>query len=313
MEISVVVPVYGCKAALNELYRRLTDTLSAITEDYEIILVNDNCPQDSWSVINGICASDPKVIGIGLSRNFGQARAITAGLDHSSGNWIVVMDCDLQDKPEEIKKLYDKAQEGYDVVFANRKDRKDTGFKLFISRCFYRIYSFLSGNEYNYENNNFSIVRRKVVDSFCSMREYHRDYAMYVYWLGFKRTQIDVETEPRKEGRSSYNLARKINLAEDLLTSQSDKLLRVTAHTGFIMTLIAVLYIIFLVVQYFVSDINEGWTSIIAVILLVGGMLMTSIGIAGIYIGNIFMQTKDRPLYIIGETLNLPGASRKDE
>ena len=304
MKISVVVPVYGCRAAVNELYTRTRATLEDITDDYEIILVNDCCPQGSWEEIEKICRQDPRVIGIELSRNFGQARAITAGVDYSDGDWVVVMDCDLQDRPEEIKKLYDKAQEGYDIVFAKRKDRKDTGLKKLVSRCFYKIYSFLSDEAYSYECNNFSINCRAVADNFCRMREYHRDYAMYIYWMGFRQAEIDVETDPRKEGRSSYNLKRKIRLAEDLLTSQSDKLLKVTAHVGFAMTFFSLLLIIFLSIQYFVADINDGWTSIIAVILLVGCMLMSSIGIAGIYIGNIFMQTKERPLYIVRSVLN---------
>ena len=304
MELSVVIPVYGCKAALHELYERLTDTLAKITDDYEIILVNDSCPQDSWSVIEKICESDKKVVGIDLSRNFGQAKAVTAGLDHSSGEWVVVMDCDLQDKPEEIIKLYNKAQEGYDVVFANRVDRKDTSIKIFFSKMFYRIYRFLSGNDYNSENGNFSICRRIVVDSFCRMREYHRDYALYVYWMGFRRTSIDVLTDPRKEGKSSYNLKRKLDLAEDLLISQSDALLRFTAYLGFAITLISFLYILFLVFQYFVRSIDPGWTSIIATILLIGGLTISSIGVVGLYIGKIFMQSKNRPLYIIREVKN---------
>ena len=307
MEISVVVPVYGCKGALHELHSRLTATLSAITDDYEIILVNDKCPQGSWEVIQEICARDTKVKGIELSRNFGQARAITAGLDYCTGEWVVVMDCDLQDKPEEIKKLYDKAQEGYDIVFANRTDRKDSAGKKFISRCFYKIYQFLSGNEYNYENNKYSISRKIVVDNFCRMRELHRDYAIYIYWMGFNRISIDVETEPRKEGKSSYNLKRKIALAEDLLTSQSDKLLRVMAHFGFALTVCSFLFIIYLIIHYFVTYVNDGWTTIIAAVVFMGGLLMTAVGITGIYIGNIFMQTKNRPLYIVREILNDDG------
>ncbi|SMC39091.1 dolichol-phosphate mannosyltransferase [Oscillospiraceae bacterium] len=304
MKISVVVPVYGCRGAVNELHSRLKTTLEEITEDYEIILVNDCCPQGSWFEIEKLCQIDDKVVGIELSRNFGQARAITAGVDYSTGDWVVVMDCDLQDRPEEIKKLYDKAQEGYDVVFAKRKDRKDTGFKKFVSRCFYKIYTVLSDEAYSYEYNNFSICNRKVIDSFCKLREYHRDYAMYIYWLGFHQAEIDIETDPRKEGKSSYNLKRKIRLAEDLLTSQSDRLLRFTAHVGFGLTALSILFILFLVIQYFVADIDAGWTSIIAVILLVGGMLMSAIGIAGIYIGNIFMESKDRPLYVVRTILN---------
>ena len=136
MRISVVIPVYGCRAALPELHRRLTETLTQLTDDYEIILVNDSCPQNSWEVISEICDKDKHVVGIELSRNFGQIFAITAGLDASSGDWVVVMDCDLQDKPEEIINLYNKAQEGYDVVFARRAERKDTPMKIFVSKIF---------------------------------------------------------------------------------------------------------------------------------------------------------------------------------
>ena len=126
MDISVVIPVYGCKAALPELHRRLTESLSQITNEYEIILVDDNCPQNSWEEIVELCQKDEKVKGFHLSRNFGQIRAITAGLDKSKGDWVVVMDCDLQDRPEAIVELYQKAQEGYDVVFARRTERVDT-------------------------------------------------------------------------------------------------------------------------------------------------------------------------------------------
>ncbi len=304
MEISVVIPVYGCRSALVELHERLKATLSSITEDYEIILVNDCCPQDSWSEIEKICDEDPKVVGIELSRNFGQQRAITAGLDHATGEYTVVMDCDLQDRPEEIKALYAKAKEGYDTVFAKRKDRKDSAFKKHISKCFYRVYEKLSGFRYDPDICNFSICTKQVKDSFCEMREYHRDYSTYLCWMGYDQAFIDVDTEPRKEGKSSYNFRRKMGLAEDILTSQSDSLLRVSSYIGFIITFISFIYIIFLIIQYFVADIDPGWTSVIATLLLVGGLMISSIGIAGIYIGKIFMQTKNRPLYIVKSIRN---------
>lgn len=304
MEISVVIPVYGCKAAIQELYERLSATLSDITDEYEIIFVNDACPQGSWSVIESISSKDKNVIGIDLSRNFGQSKAITAGLDYASGKYVAVMDCDLQDRPEEIRKLYDKAKEGYDIVFARRTERKDTGLKKFVSMSFYRIYEKLSGFKYDPYTCNFTVCTRTVTESFCNMREYHRDYSTYICWMGFRQAYIDVETDPRKEGKSSYTLKKKLKLAEDILCSQSDSLLRIAAYFGFILTVIAFLYIIFLVVQYLLTDIDPGWTSVIATVLLIGGLIITFNGITGIYIGNIFMQSKNRPLYIVREITN---------
>lgn len=304
MDISVVIPVYGCKAAVRELYERLTAILSDITDSYEIILVNDACPQGSWTVIDQIASQDERVVGIDLSRNFGQSKAITAGLDYATGDYIAVMDCDLQDRPEELKKLYTKAKEGYDVVFGLRKERKDTGFKKFVSKVYYKLYEKLSGYKYDPDIGNFSVCSKAVIKNFCSMREFHREYSTYICWMGFRQAFIDIETDPRKEGKSSYTFMKKLRLAEDILTSQSDSILRVSAYFGFVLTIIAFLYIIILVIQYFVADVDPGWTSVIATVLLVGGMIMSLNGIAGIYIGKIFMQSKNRPLYIVREVKN---------
>lgn len=301
MDISVVVPVYGCIGAVKELYERLTATVSSITDSYEIIFVNDACPQGSWSVIAEIAEQDPKFIGIDLSRNFGQAKAITAGLDYASGDHVVVMDCDLQDPPEEIPRLYAKAKEGYDIVFARRTNRKDSGIKLFFSRFFYWTYEKLSGFKYDPTTCNFTVCTKAVTESFCNMREYHREYATYISWMGYRQGFVDIESAERKEGKSSYSLKRKLRLAEDILTSQSDSLLKLSAYVGFGITIIAFLYILFLMIQYFVADIEPGWTSVIATILLIGGLSITFNGIAGIYIGNVFMQSKNRPLYIVRE------------
>ena len=158
MKISVVIPIYGCRAALPELHRRLTDSISSITSDYEIILVNDNCPQNSWEVIEEICRVDNHVKGIEMSRNFGQMKAILAGLDYADGDWIVVMDCDLQDRPEEIPRLYEKAMEGYDVVFARRAQRQDNPLKKFLANQFYKVYRFATDGNYDGAVCNFSIV-----------------------------------------------------------------------------------------------------------------------------------------------------------
>ena len=299
MDISVVIPVYGCRAALPELHRRLTESLSAITDNYEIILVNDACPQNSWEDIEKICEKDSKVKGIELSRNFGQIYAITAGLDNSKGEWVVVMDCDLQDRPEEIINLYNKAQEGYDVVFARRAQRKDSALKIFVSKLFYSVCSFATDTKFDPAICNFSIISRKVVDSYCSMREVHRAYVAYIKWLGFKQTAIDVEHNDRAEGKSSYNFKKRMRMAMEIITSQSDKVLKFIVGLGFIVALLSLLGAIAIIIKYFISNILSGWTSTIVALCFFGGLAIMSIGIVGIYVGNIFMQSKERPLYII--------------
>ena len=304
MDISVVIPVYGCRAALTELYRRLVESVSKITNEFEIILVNDNCPQNSWEVIEELCANDKRVQGIELSRNFGQMRAILAGLDYAVGEWIVVMDCDLQDRPEEIVRLYEKAMEGYDVVFARRKERRDNPIKVFLANQFYKVYRFATEGNYDGAVCNFSIVKKNVIANYCRMREQHRGYVMYIRWLGFRQTIIDVEHDARYEGKSSYSLKKRIDMAIELLTSQSDKILKLFVSFGFVMSISAFLAIIGLIIYHYTAQVAVGWTSLIATNVLIGGIIIVVIGIVGIYVGNIFMQTKDRPLYVIRQMLN---------
>ena len=304
MKISVVVPVYGCRAALRELSERVEKTVREITDDYEIILVNDACPQNSWEVIEELCSENTHIVGIEMSRNFGQMKAITAGLDHSTGDWVVVMDCDLQDRPEEIRALYNKAMEGYDAVFARRQGRKDSALKILVSKMFYRLYSYVSDGHYDPAVCNFSIISRKVVDAYCSMRELHRAYVIYVKWLGFRQTEIDIPADERKEGRSSYNFKKRMQMAMEILLSQSDKLLRLFVRIGFAVCAISMIAIIVLIVRYFTMNIVPGWSSTIVAMFFLGGLQLGSLGIVGIYVGNIFMQTKNRPLYVTRTVLN---------
>lgn len=305
MDISVVIPVYGCKAALPELHRRLCESLAKITTSFEIILVDDCCPQNSWDIIREICQKDKRVVGIHLSRNFGQIRAITAGLDKCQGQWIVVMDCDLQDRPEAIIDLYEKAQEGYDVVFARREDRKDTILTKFLSKCFYKVYDYFTEGTFDSSICNFSISRRKVIDSYCRMREQNRAYTMFIRWLGYKQAKIDLKADERFEGKSSYNLRKKMKMAFEIITSQSNKPLFFSVKMGFIIALIALVYIIYLVLRVvLMGDVLTGWTSTIASIYLMGGLILCAVGVVGIYVGNIFNESKNRPLYIIDECLN---------
>ena len=306
MDISVVIPVYGCRAALEELHRRLCENLEKICLDFEIILVDDNCPQNSWEEIEKICAVDKRVVGLHMSRNFGQIRAITAGLDKCRGDWVVVMDCDLQDRPESIPELYKKAQEGYDVVFARREGRKDSIITKFLSKSFYKVYDYFTDGNFDSSICNFSISKRKVIDAYCMMREHNRAYTMFIRWLGFKQTAIDMSADERYEGKSSYNFKRKIKMAFEIITSQSNKPLLFSIKAGFVIALLALIYIIYLIARYLlIGDIVVGWTTIVASIYLMGGILLSAIGIVGIYVGNIFDEAKNRPLYVIDESRNL--------
>lgn len=304
-KISVVIPVYGCRAALEELCSRLKTALTAITKKYEIILVNDACPQNSWEVIEQLCQKDQHIKGIELSRNFGQMKAILAGLDNATGDYIVVMDCDLQDKPEEIPKLLAKLEEGYDVVFAKRTLRKDKKRKIFIAKLFYKVYSFAVGQEYDPKLCNFCIAKRDVIEAYRKMREEHRAFVMYLQWLGFKQASIPVEHSERKSGKSSYSLKKRFKLALEILLSQSDKFLRLIVGFGIALSLLSFIAIIALIICYLtIPDQVPGWTSTIIAICFMGSINITVIGIVGLYVGNIFIQVKERPLYVIRTIIN---------
>lgn len=305
IDISVVIPVYGCRAAIPELHCRLCESLEKISKAFEIILVDDYCPQNSWEEIQKVCEKDKRVIGIHMARNFGQIRAITAGLDKSRGDWVVVMDCDLQDRPETIPELYQKAQEGYDVVFARREGRKDSAITKFLSKCFYNVYDYFTDGTFDSSICNFSISKRKVIDYYCRMREQNRAYTMFIRWLGFKQTAIDMPADERFEGKSSYNLKRKLKMAFEIITSQSNKPLLFSVKLGFVSAFLALIYIIYLVFREIIlGDVLVGWTSIVASIYLMGGIILCAIGVVGIYVGNIFNEAKNRPLYVIDECLN---------
>ena len=305
MKMSVVVPVYGCPEALHPLHRRLCDTINKITNDFEIILVNDGCPKNSWEKIEEICKKDEHVIGINLSRNFGQVNATNAGLEHASGDYIVLMDCDLQDRPEAITELYEEMEKGYDIVFAARKERKDNWFVKFCSKTFYKIYNQMVEGNFNPDIANFCMVRRKIVEEYCAIPEHNKAYTTILSWMGYRTSTLEIEGDERLEGKSSYNFKRRVALAIDMLTFQSNKPLYFFIKMGIAIGILAMLYIIYqLGIYFFIGGAPSGWMSLIAVVTLLGGIQLVSIGIVGIYIGNIFNETKNRKSYYIQEILN---------
>ena len=298
--ISVVVPVYKAENCLDELYRRLAQALEPISPNFEIVLVEDCGGDRSWEVIERLAGQDARVRGIQFSRNFGQHYGITAGLDHCSGDWVVVMDCDLQDRPEEISRLYAKAQEGYDVVLARRGARRDPLLKRAASWLFYRMFSYLADIDYDAQTGNFRILSRKVVESLRAMREQLRFFGGMVQWMGFPTASIEVEHAERHEGRSSYTFGKLWKLAAETIIAYSDKLLRLAVRFGFLMALLAFcygLYIIALSTFYEVSI--QGWSSLIVSLYFIGGIIISILGVIGIYLGKTFDESKKRPLYII--------------
>jgi dolichol-phosphate mannosyltransferase len=302
-KLSVVTPVYKAERILPELYRRLKSALEQITKDFEIIMVNDHSPEGDWSVIRGLAAADPRVKGIDLVRNFGQHVAIAAGLDIAEGERVVVMDCDLQDQPEEIPKLYEKAQEGYDVVWGRRHSRKDSLLTKWLSSAYDNVYEYFVDEKVDGTIANFSVISRKVVLAFRTMHEHSRSYGLQVRWLGFASASVDIDHARRHEGTSSYDFKRKLKLGIESIVSQSNKPLRLSVRFGFFMAALSVAALAVLIYRYFTFGVKaEGWTSVMVSIWFLSGLLFVNMGILGLYLGKVYDETKDRPLYLVEAT-----------
>lgn len=303
--LSVVSPVYLAENSVAELVRRCRDTLTKITDDFEIILVEDGSPDGSWEAIQHECSQDDCVVGVKLSRNFGQHYAITAGLQRSRGRWVVVMDCDLQDRPEEIERLLAKALEGYDLVFARRVQRADGLIKRLSSALFYRVLGYLTDTQQDPSIGNFGIYHRKVIDAVLAMNDHVKFFVTMVKWVGFRSTGVEVDHAERADGKTTYTLKKLIDLAINVILSFSDKPLRLTVRLGLAISATAFLFAFYNVYLYFAGRIGVlGFTSLIVSMWLLSGIMITLIGMLGLYVGRIFDQTKQRPTFIIDQVLN---------
>jgi len=300
--INVVVPLYREESLVEELHNRVTKALKKISTSYKIILVDDGSDDLTWQKISEIAKKDKKVQGVRLSRNFGHHYALTAGLHETDADWIVVMDGDLQDRPEVIPDLWNKAQEGYDVVFVSRTRRPEGLAYRLAQKLFYAGLRQLSGIKFDSTQANFSIISRKVADAYRAFGENARFYNPTITWLGFRRASISAEHGNRHSGRTSYTLKKRFQLAGDIIFSYSDRPLKFSIYLGLFMAAVAFTYLFWVLVGAVTWGFAVlGWSSVMAGIFLTGGMILVVLGITGIYVGRIFREVKNRPIYVIGE------------
>jgi dolichol-phosphate mannosyltransferase len=305
VDLSVVVPVYRGAPFLHELHRRLVATLQPLVARFEIVLVEDGGPDESWSIIENLARQDARVRGVALSRYFGQLHAITAGLRHARGQWIVVMDGDLQDPPEEIAKLWAKAQEGHDCVLARRARRNDGSGKRLSSWLFYRVFNYLADLNYRFDGTvaNYSIISRRVADTINGMGEAVRFYGGFLTWTGFAKAHVDVTHVRRRGGESGYTFLKLMRLATSIILAHSNRPLRLCVYAGLLLSALAfvggLVHIVRVVVH---GSPVMGWTSLIVSVWFSTGAIILALGILGLYVDRIFTEVKHRPLYVVRKT-----------
>ena len=304
MEISVVIPIFNEEANIHLLHERLVNAVTAVTNDYELIFVNDGSKDKSLSIIKELSAKFSQVKFIDFSKNFGHQIAVFAGLEHAQGNTIVIIDADLQDPPELIKDLYTKLQQGYDVVFAQREQRVgESWHKLLTAKLYYRVLNRLSEVEIPLDTGDFRIITKKVKDIIVSMPEHNKFLRGQIAWTGFNQTSILYKREERHAGNTNYPYSKMLKFAFDGITSFSNIPLRLATYLGFMVSFVAFLVIVYTLYQkYFKHDVVQGWSSLMISILFIGGVQLICLGIIGEYLGRIMDNVKKRPLYIVKDS-----------
>jgi len=303
MRLSIVVPCFNEEATLPELHRRATHAAEDIVgQDFELVLVNDGSRDRTWQVMQALTGEDPRIAAVNLSRNHGHQLALSAGLSIARGDRILILDADLQDPPELLLGMMRLMDEGADVVFGQRRHRDgETLFKRASASAFYRILTWLSDVRIPVDTGDFRLMSRRAVDVLNSMPETHRFIRGMVGWLGFKQVPLEYDREPRKAGTSNYPLRRMIRLALDAITSFSIRPLRIASMLGILFALLGLAGVVFSVSGWFFGRTLPGWTSVMVVILTLGGIQLTVLGIIGEYLGRLYIESKRRPLYVIDE------------
>ncbi len=298
---SIIIPVYNEEAVIHETYRRLTLVMEVIGEPYELLFVNDGSRDRTAEIIQELAELDQSVKLLDFSRNFGHQIAITAGMDYARGDAIVIIDADLQDPPELIPQMIDKWKEGYEVVYARRSKRKgETLFKKLTASLFYRTLGALTEIDIPLDTGDFRLIDRKVCDALRSIREKNRFVRGLVSWVGFRQTAIEYVREERFAGETKYPLKKMIRFSIDGITSFSYKPLKLATYLGFGISFASFAYLVISLFQkLFTHSTVAGWTSLIACLLLLNGVILILLGILGEYVGRIYDETKNRPLYVL--------------
>ncbi len=304
MYISVIVPVYNEAGNLCVLHERLVNAVTSITNEYEIIFINDGSKDNSLGMIKNLAKDFSQVKYIDFSKNFGHQIAVFAGLEYASGDAIVIIDADLQDPPERIIDLYTKMQDGYDVVFAQREERVgEPWHKLITAKLFYKAINRLSDVNIPLDTGDFRIFSAKIKDIILSMPEHNKFLRGQIAWAGFNQTSVSYKREERYSGKTNYSYSKMFSFAFDGITAFSNLPLRLATYMGFIVSVIAFLVILYtLYVKYIAHDVVQGWSSLMVSILFIGGVQLICLGIIGEYLSRILDNVKQRPLYLIRES-----------
>lgn len=301
-EISIVIPLLNEEGNINILYQSILSAVEKMNKNFEIIFVDDGSKDNSFKIISDICDKNSNVLGISLSRNFGHQIAITAGIEHASGNAVITMDADLQHPAEIIPLLYEKYKEGYDIVNTIREETADEGaFKKITSKGFYALINKLSDTRIEPASADFRLMSRKAVTAFLQIKEKDRFTRGLVSWMGFKQTHVAYTAPERFSGKSKYSVKKMFRFASDGITSFSSKPLRISFYAGLVVSLIGLFYATYAVVEFFRGKTIPGWTSLMVTVLIIGGIQLISIGIIGEYIARVFNEAKNRPLYFVKE------------
>jgi len=309
--VSVVIPVFNEQQTLDRLVERLSAALDAASENFEVVFVNDGSRDRSAEMLRALHARDPRLKCISLSRNFGHQVAVTCGLDHATGDAVIVMDGDLQDPPEVLPGMISRWREGFDVVYAVRRRRKEGWAKVLAYKAFYWILRRVSYLDIPLDSGDFSLMDRRVVDLLAAMPERNRFVRGLRTWVGLRQTGYEYERDARFAGESKYSFTKLLRLAFDGLVSYSFAPLRMVSNLGMLVSLSALAYMLYLMLARILGDTPiEGWTSTVVIVLFLGGIQLLSLGIIGEYIGRIFDEVKQRPQYVVSEALGV-GPSRR--
>jgi dolichol-phosphate mannosyltransferase len=313
VKYSVVVPLYNEEEVVNESYKRLKKVMDSVGESYELLFVNDGSRDKTLELMEEICEKDKNSKLINFSRNFGHQIAISAGMDYALGQAIVVIDADLQDPPEIIPKMIEQWKAGFDVVYGKRSKRKgETIFKKLTAAMFYRLLRSLTNVTIPVDVGDFRLIDRKVCDAMKNVREKNRFIRGLISWLGFKQGAVEYIRDERFAGETKYPLKKMLRFAMDGITSFSYKPLKIATYLGSLVSLSGFGYLIYVLYLAFSGKASQaGWASSISITLIFNGIILMILGVLGEYIGRIYDESKNRPLYVIKNTLGM--AEKEDK